>query len=262
MKILFQSDLHLEHREYKIPAGDDEKNTIVVFCGDVAPIPQIERGDHTVFLDDVCNRFKHIIWVLGNHEFYGSDFSTGRTTLRSVTSHYKNLDIIEKETLIIDGVAFIGATLWTDMDNMSRSTMARAERHMNDYRMTTNIAANNGIPIKLKVLDTINDHILAKAFIFDEITKQKNAGNKTVVVTHHLPALSSVPAMYKCDKLNGAFTTELSNEIITTEANIWNHGHTHHACDYYLGNTRILCNPRGYPGEISCMFNPVLVVDI
>jgi hypothetical protein len=32
---------------------------------------------------------------------------------------------------------------------------------------------------------------------------------------------------------------------------LWLHGHVHHSCDYRIGATRVLANPRGYaPGGV------------
>ncbi len=73
----------------------------------------------------------------------------------------------------------------------------------------------------------------------------------TVVITHHLPALKSIAPRYANDPLNPAFASRLEGVIVRYQPTLWIHGHTHDRCDYELFRTRVVCNPRGYPGEYS-----------
>jgi hypothetical protein len=46
---------------------------------------------------------------------------------------------------------------------------------------------------------------------------------------------------------NGAYSSDLSEFILDhPQIKLWTHGHTHDVFDYMIGDTRILCNPRGY----------------
>jgi len=83
----------------------------------------------------------------------------------------------------------------------------------------------------------------------------------TVVVTHHLPHRRSIPERFKGDLLNAAYASDLSDLIEQGQPTLWVHGHTHDSSDYRVGNTRIMCNPRGYDDENS-RFDPTLVVEI
>ncbi|MNR64509.1 hypothetical protein D3C85_1871810 [compost metagenome] len=42
---------------------------------------------------------------------------------------------------------------------------------------------------------------------------------------------------------------------------LWVHGHSHVAVDYEIEGTRVVCNPRGYPGE-ETGFDPELVLTL
>ena len=104
---------------------------------------------------------------------------------------------------------------------------------------------------------------LAKEYIFPEIVKQKEDGKKVVVVTHHLPSFQSIPERFRGESLNGAYASELFEDIMETQPDIWCHGHTHGSSDYMIGNTRILCNPRGYHGhELNPDFNDSFTIDL
>ena len=110
-----------------------------------------------------------------------------------------------------------------------------------------------------------DSHKVARKFIFDEIVSHNNAQRKTVVITHHLPCRLSVPEEYRRndDPFNFAYYSDLSNQIFDTEPTLWIHGHTHSNCDYYLGNTRVICNPRGYVGhELNKGFDPYLTIEL
>jgi Icc-related predicted phosphoesterase len=84
---------------------------------------------------------------------------------------------------------------------------------------------------------------------------------KTVVVTHHLPHARSIPSRFHDDLLNAAYASDLSDVIESGRPALWVHGHTHDSCDYQVGDTRIVCNPRGYDDE-NMRFDPALTVQV
>jgi Icc-related predicted phosphoesterase len=81
-------------------------------------------------------------------------------------------------------------------------------------------------------------------------------------VTHHAPSLQSVADPYKRDLVSAAFASPLDSLVAASKAKLWLHGHVHHACDYRIGDTRVLCNPRGYPGENENGFDPKLTIEL
>lgn len=261
MKILILSDLHLEFGYFFIPDEENEDETVVVLAGDVSPVKNEQT--YKDFINNTCNRFKKVIWIMGNHEFYGANFTTALTKVLKATHNHKNLHIVEKETVIIDNVAFVCATLWTNFDNNNQITMYDAGLWMNDYNKIRTGPKYEPWQRKLKPLDTLVDYNSAVRYIFPEIVKQKEAGKKVVVVTHHLPSFKSIPKEFRNDSLNGAYASELFEDIMDTQPDIWCHGHTHSSSDYMIGNTRIICNPRGYKGhEINLNFNHSFTIDL
>jgi len=47
--------------------------------------------------------------------------------------------------------------------------------------------------------------------------------------------------------MNGGFSSDLSEFIMDRpQIKYWQHGHHHNESDYMLGETRVVCNPRGY----------------
>jgi predicted MPP superfamily phosphohydrolase len=262
MKIHLLSDVHTEFKWYFIPEMEDEENTIVIFAGDIG----LAKRPETTYLDTIknaCRRFKHVFMIMGNHEYWRCSFNTTYSKIWNDTLGLENFDILEKETKVIDGVAFIGACLWTDMDKGNPVVRYEAQQTMRDYKRIRIGSDNDPYRRPLKPLDTIADNMRAKEYIFPEITKQKEAGNKVVVITHHAPSFLSVAEHYKGKMINGAYCNELGNEICDLEPELWVHGHTHYSFDYMIHNTRIVCNPRGYaPDELNEDFIDDLILEV
>jgi len=94
-----------------------------------------------------------------------------------------------------------------------------------------------------------------------EVEKYRN--QKLVIVTHHAPSMLSVPEHYKEEILSAAYASHLDEFVANSGAKLWIHGHTHTPFDYKIGDTRVICNPRGYcPYEPNEEFIPDLVVEV
>lgn len=261
MKLLLLNDLHLEFKYFFIPEMENEKETVVILAGDVGLVKK--EYSYRDFINNTCDRFKNVIWVCGNHEFYGANFPTAVTKLWHATLDLENLYVVDKETVVIDDVAFVCATMWTNFDNNNVMTMEQAGYWMNDYKKIRTGPENEPWKRKLRPIDTLADHRHAVNYIFPEITKQKAAGMKVVVVTHHLPSFQSIAKELKHDQLNGAYASELFEDIMDTQPDIWHHGHSHFSMDYHIGATRIINNPRGYaPDDRNPDFNDTLTIEL
>ena len=166
-----------------------------------------------------------------------------------------NIFFLENNTFFYDNVRIIGATLWSDMDNNNSKAIQDALREMNDYAIIT-----KGKRI-LNPDDTIECFYESISYIRSKLTEKFNG--KTIIVTHHLPSLRSIAPQFEGDPLNGSFASNLDSIIIEHKPDVWIHGHTHISFDYYIQETRILCNPRGYvPYELNPLFKPELLIEI
>lgn len=257
MKVNVISDLHLEFEELTLPGGD-----VLILSGDVLEAKHLKAQDfapevialnermgikdsrYVKFFTEECAKYRHVIYVMGNHEHYHFKFNKTYDHLKANLP--TNVHLLEKESVEIDNVVFIGATLWTDCNNGDPMTMMTLQHGMNDYKTVTNHYKAKGLYYKLTPKVTYEDHIRAKEYISEAA---KAAGDKpVVVVTHHSPSRKSTKPQYEDDfHLNGGYSSNLE-EFIMDHPNIkvWTHGHTHHTFDYMIGTTRILCNPRGY----------------
>ena len=264
------SDLHLEFSYGNVRLNElpTDKDTVLVLAGDVGLV----NKQHTYmdFFEQKANRFRDVIVILGNHEHYKGSFSTTYHRYKDYLASFANVTVLEKETLVIDDVAFIGATLWTNMNNLDTLCMYNSELQMSDYHTIRHGTNAEPWKRKLRAKDTVEDHLNAKHYIFEEIKKQKAKGNKAVVISHHLPSYMSLAQEFKGDtsggSLNGAYASELHEDIADTKPEVWIHGHTHSSFDYKLEDTRVVCNPRGYYSEsgnyLNLDFNEELLLDV
>ncbi len=255
------SDLHLEFGAMTVPPTDDDKDTILILAGDIGVAKN--KATYVEFVEDVSMQFKAVIYVMGNHEHYKGKFRTTKTVLLTAFADCPNVHILEKDSIVFDGVAFVGASLWTSMDNMNPFVMMDAKTNMNDYKHIRHGPISEPWKGKLTPYDTVEDHLNAVKYIFLEIEKQITACNSVVVVTHQAPSWQSIGPMFKGDPLNAAYVSNLDDQIIDANPNIWIHGHTHNSMDYMIEDTRVICNPRGYDTQdLNPNFDKFFTVEV
>ena len=285
MKIALASDVHLEFGQLEIE--NTEGADVLILSGDICIAKDLnDRADvdilgeshksnrYHVFFQRCVEEFKHVIYIAGNHEHYHGDFAKSIPRIKEKLAYLDNLHFLDNECITFDDVTFIGGTLWTDMNKEDPMTLQGIKSYMNDYRIIENsnmlvhykspvYATNeNGStdytnvvsqefhtrPAKFTPEDSVVDH-KAMLELIDKTIKLTPNG-KFVVVGHHSPSKLSTKPQYEKDVLvNGAYSSDLSEFILDRpQIKLWTHGHTHHEFDYTIGDTRIVCNPRGYIG--------------
>ena len=277
MKVAVASDLHLEFGNLDIANNDGAE--VLILSGDILVAKDIAQHDpygimgpeyrsnrYHDFMQRCSELFPHVIYVLGNHEHYNGDFAKTEAHLKDVLGYLKNVYVLEKEIKVIDDITFIGGTLWTDMNNGDSLTLYHMKTMMNDFRIIENsnrmvsfkaYEKINGVDNREKPIfkervskfspeDAFEEHAHMKGYIRQII--EGKFDQKFVVVGHHSPSKQSTHEMYINDTvMNGGYSSDM-NEFIADHPQIklWTHGHTHHEFDYVIGETRVVCNPRGY----------------
>jgi len=233
MKLHILSDLHTEFADFSPPETDADA---VILAGDI--------GVGVDGIEWAGRRFPKVsvIYVPGNHEFYGHDI--GLTDELKATAP-ANIHVLNNDTLELDGIRFLGSTLWTDFklygEGEAWFVRRRAKRLIEDFASIRNGGRRFTPEYSVEL------HEASKTWLVGEL-KRKFDG-PTIVVTHHLPAATSVAKRYANDPLNPVFASRLEDLIENYRPELWIHGHTHVPCDYELFDTRVVCNPGGYPGE-------------
>lgn len=245
MKFRLVSDLHLDFSQYILPTLPDDSDTVLLVAGDTG-----EGRYLTIlwqFLDAHAHRFRAVIMVLGNHCLYGTNFYLHAGKVKEeLRKNYDNVYLLDNDVFKLDDdTVIVGATMWTDFEKGSPIAMGNSLRCMADY-MWIYTDDSGYSPVRITPVELYNAHRHSIAYIKAAVHKYKNLGNKVVVMTHHAPTWQSVGDGFEGDALNGSFVSDLSDLILDTKPEIWCHGHTHSARDYLVGDTRVLCNPRGY----------------
>jgi hypothetical protein len=276
VRIAVMSDLHLEfdarfadHPEQ----GNQSRNAPDFYLNPPQP-----EADLLVLAGDIHHGPLAIDWVVrhfslpaimiaGNHEPYGHElFRTIAFNRQRATATGGRVVFLERASCVHQTAAgerlrLIGATLWTDfqLSGTPTESMAMAEQRLDDFRL---IKVERGYQLRaLLAADTVRLHRVSINFLRDELSRPFDG--PTVVITHHAPSPRSIAPPFRDDPLNPAFVSDLEAMIRTFQPPLWIHGHIHNSFDYWIGRTRIVCNPRGYfPDQLNPAFDPCFVAEV
>lgn len=250
MKLNILSDLHLSKGDLPLPG---ENADIVILAGDIArPEPAIAWASRIA---------KPVLYVPGNHEFYGGTIEGTPVELKRLSAG-TNVRVLDRDAVLIDGVRFLGATLWTDFraageGEAGESAIREGQRFMRDFSV---VRVGDG-PFTPK----------ASAALFAEDAAWLAARlaephrGPTVVITHHAPSLRSIHPRFAGSPLNACFVSDAEHLIDGRRAGLWIHGHTHDSFDYVVNGARVLCNPRGYAKDgvnENVLFDAGLTIEV
>lgn len=236
MKIQFFSDIHLEFGELALPATEAD---LIVAAGDI--------GIGVAGVDWLLGAGKPVLYIAGNHEFYGGDL-VYTTAAIEAAAHATNVHFLHNSEWDFGGVRFLGTTLWTDFLAADADTMALAARYINDFQQIQYA----GRPLAPE--DIVATHDRARAWLAAALGRPYSG--PTVVVSHHAPSFQS---WHENDVsfFRAAYCSDLSALTAAHPIDMWLHGHIHAVSDYRLDGIHVLCNPRGYEGyQVVAGFDP------
>jgi len=273
LRIQYASDLHLEfinkiaYQPILRPVAP-----YLVLAGDVG---RPDKRAYRDFLNYCSQNWDDVFVVAGNHEFYNTYYSKNmpvddiqaiqtiqnrREACAAIAAEFPNVHFLDRRRVDRAGVAFLGATLWTDL----RGHEDLANTYMNDYKMIA--VADQESVRPLRPSDTTEAHLVDRAWLDSEIRACEEEGRPAVVITHHLPTFDLISARYADSPLNHAFASRC-DDLIRAPVRAWIAGHTH--CGAHRTWTRpdgavILgaVNPRGYPGEHGTGYSREIFLDI
>jgi Icc-related predicted phosphoesterase len=293
MRLLILSDLHLEGgRRYEVPEGIHYD--MVVLAGDISA-PGVTAVRWAA--DPGTFGGRPVVLVPGNHEYYDTEMASQLDAMRRAAAGTA-VHVLSRDAVEVDGVRFLGATLWTDFavpvlheggaareheEADIQRALAAANACLNDFQLiqvqTPAVRAHRQRSL-LRLLtaeDTLARHWVERDWLRRELARPSRI--PTVVVTHHAPHRSSVALRYRADWLTPAFVSDLPMSFFVGESArdgnsqqtssgpvLWVHGHTHTAFDYTCGTCRVVSNPRGYRRSANSFendrFDAGFVVDI
>lgn len=252
MKIRLLSDLHHEFFKTKSmfqePFFQYKGEDVLVLAGDIA----VGANNVAIIIKEfLSSGFPKVVYVPGNHEYYGRSINTFNSELKDKLESIDNAYFLDGSCVTIEDVAFIGGTLWTNFrdDPVARSVCGPM---ISDFRTIYNFSP-------LDASNKFYDHLDDILYHYEQ-----NIDKKKVIVTHFLPTTECINEKYRGNNLvNNYFANDLSNIVNTLHNTTWLFGHTHDSVDIVLGTTRLVCNPHGYHGyERDNGFDPYLQITV
>jgi predicted phosphodiesterase len=268
MKLLVLSDLHIERSAFEPPRDGYDR---VVLAGDIHNgVRAIEWARAT---------FPHVpvLQIAGNHEYYDHVLPPCLDAMREAARRLE-VDFLECDRRIVDGVEFLGCTLWTDY--RAFESPGRAHRLSREQALVANramifdhVAIGMPAPSTPEAPDGVRRFAGEDAIALHEDSRDwleaalaRPHDGPRVVITHHLPSWRSVSPAFADSVTNAAYVTDLDHLVGASD--LWIHGHTHGSARYDLGDARVVCNARGYPRRRhpgtheNPAFDPGLVVEV
>lgn len=281
LKFTVVSDLHLEYAPIKLPKVAD----VLLLAGDIVPIAYLAanrtdkhsrriKGWTDKFVSETLSQYERVVHIMGNHEHYNGLWESTAQEFREFwTSKSPNVTFLEKEHVqIADDVRIWGGTLWTDFRRNDSMIMNCARLGMNDYNLIQTFkppehasmyARSHFRRIQPELI--YQDHLEAFKSLKEAVESHPSA--HWVAMSHHGPSYRSIDHRFGNDPLNYCYASDLDEFIVShPQINVWVHGHTHTSHAYVLGETAVICNPRGYANlrlePENPTFNPELTFEI
>ena len=244
MDVQLISDIHVEFHEdsgrawaLSLPVMSD----ILVIAGDFGT-------QHTWRepMSILASRFKHIIYVLGNHEYDNASFEDVHADVAEFCSTHKNVVWLNNDVYVLDGIRFIGSTLWfAQPDKHDEQSLARFSSYDLNHRESST-----------KIFE-VNER--AQAFLRSTVREGD------VVITHHIPTRECVSSRFVTSALNCFFVCDMQDIFVSLRPKVWIHGHTHDSHDRIVGTTRVVCNPHGkvsHGVQLNLNFDDRMLIEV
>jgi len=248
MKLGLISDTHAE---FAIAKPINVNVDVFIAAGDIGVANDL-KSLYNMF-SIIKDHAEHVVYVLGNHEFYKSDYKSALDKIYTFTQN-NNIHLLDIELgtqdLVIDGTTFWGSTLWTDFNNNDFVAKQTAKNFLNDFRLIE----HNNKPITPEKIYEINQQSISKINY-----------NADVIITHHSPII--IPnSKYPLDDITYCFSnTTLEQKIVDSKVKVWAYGHSHESMDMDLNGTRVISNQSGYNNayrEEDTGYNSDLIISI
>ncbi len=255
------SDIHNEFcreessENWQVPELAEDNESVLILAGDIGLLSR--KQTWFGFLSQCSKQFRNVFVIEGNHEWYHGNIEKHSWQNAFAEHGFHNVHtgqlILEEEK-----IAIIGTTLWTDFFGGNPIAMFDVSQGLNDYRLIKVGADYHRLrPEYLLAL-----HHKQKKRLFEDVDHYTELGYTVIVVTHHHPSMQGIAPGYRNDLLNAAYVSDLEKEVLSNKIDYWICGHCHTAMEYSIGETRVICNPKGYPHEYGNGFDPLKTLNV
>ena len=255
MRVHYISDLHLESQDFPwtLPGGD-----VLIVAGDLChaaclspartdPYATKQRDRVLRFSEAARRAFRHVLLVAGNHDHYDGIFEE---TVPTLCTHLPGFTVLDDAAAEIDGVRFVGSTLWSDFKGRDAAALQAARKGCGEFFFVKTRAGEAAdAPLqRFRPEHAADAFDRARSALRREV--EAGDGRPTVVVTHHAPSARGLNPKFAGGALDGAYASALEPFMETLErVPFWIHGHTHVQARYVIGRTTVLANCRGFDGK-------------
>jgi predicted phosphodiesterase len=223
------SDTHLEFDNDKginfidsLPRNADN----LIIAGDFMPITANTMQLFTTHMENLCEKFKNVVYVTGNHEYYGNFIDQVNAVVSNLQVRCPNFYFLNNSCANIDGKKISGCTMWFKRSHETAMYMGG----FSDFHYIKD-NPNRLFEENDKCLEFLKDNL-----------------DSDIIVTHHMPSSKSTPSQFEGSPINCYFVCDVE-ELLRNFNGTWVHGHTHTPIAYKIVDATVVCNPRGYPGE-------------
>ena len=278
VNIQLMSDLHLESHPHFVPQPAPGAD-VLVLAGDIGSYQAESALTRLEMADFGLQRFANwpcpVLFVPGNHEYDGQEFSQAHARLQE-TCQRLGLVWLEQTVQVIAGVRFVGCTLWTDFDSptaaralnspvtFGQQLVAREKAfRAANFALRKNHALQGGQPMMAEAVRGLglSSQAWLRQALSPSTSTSSSTDEKTVVVTHFAPSLLSADPRYGVSPGTAGFCNALDD--LLPQANLWLHGHLHCPSDYWVGQCRVVANPLGYVRKNEqAAFQPKLCITV
>ncbi len=255
MRIQYLSDPHLESHAFTLKVRQDAD--VLVLAGDIAPAKHSHRLEKLL----AETNGKPTVLIYGNHEFYNNRMEDVEEQRTALCKRYPNVHLLDDSWVVINGVQFIGTTLWSDF-----KMHFTADGRYGSFPTTAKQIAAQGITDFHRIayrgrIFTPDDAAELHAKARHLIDVRRSTNWPTVVVSHFLPSPLSIDPQFANSTLNPYFASNCE-DLMGGNMLAWIHGHTHASCKYRVNGTQVACNPRGYTGTENQVFDSQATIDV
>jgi len=230
MKIQYLSDLHLEFKNNRDALMHIKNSDVLIIAGDLGVGESI--FDYLIYL----SKKRYVIFVYGNHEFYNKkSIYEFKEKGSLIEKENKNLYILDKKSVVIKDIKFIGATGWIDGSFKKLNPLLYSD--YNDFYQIKDFKESHQIWGKED-----------SEFLENEIKKSNTKYN--IMITHFLPVTDCISETY----VNNIYNPCFSNNYIwaykySDKIDYWIHGHSHEYLKRKINSIEFCRNSFGYPNE-------------
>lgn len=236
MNFLLASDTHLD--ELKNPILDcvikpDQYCDYIILAGDIG-----EKFSHIDWLKHYSKECK-VLYIPGNHCMYRDRLYRKEEKLREKLQGY-DVQILNQHYIEHDDYVIIGATMWSDFalyPDRVREAKMDYDATMKDKKLIKTLSCRRFISNLSQIESHKHQH-----WIKNTLDKFKH--KKCIIVTHHAPSIKSLSSDLYGHIDAACYANNLDKFILEhPQIKVWCHGHNHESADYYIGGTRVICNP-------------------